>query len=65
MTRWRKGAMTLGPAPVRSWEVSSAEVTSRRWCSASVNVAAELRCHARDPHRSLATLGITPGSSYG
>jgi predicted transposase YbfD/YdcC len=29
-----------------------------------VNVAAALRRHARDPHRPLATLGITPGSSY-
>jgi predicted transposase YbfD/YdcC len=30
-----------------------------------VNVAAALRQHARDPHRPLATLGITLGSSYG
>jgi predicted transposase YbfD/YdcC len=30
-----------------------------------VNVATALRRHARDPHRPLATLGITPGSSYG
>jgi hypothetical protein len=30
-----------------------------------VNVAAALRRHARDPHRPLATLGITLGSSYG
>jgi hypothetical protein len=30
-----------------------------------VNVAAALRCHARDPRRPLATLGITLGSSYG
>jgi hypothetical protein len=29
-----------------------------------VNVAAALRRHARDPHRPLATLGITLGSSY-
>jgi hypothetical protein len=28
-----------------------------------VNVAAALRCHARDPHRPLATLGITLGSA--
>ena len=30
-----------------------------------VNVATTLRRHARDPRRPLATLGITPGSSYG
>jgi hypothetical protein len=30
-----------------------------------VNVATALRRHARDPRRPLATLGITPGSSYG
>jgi pimeloyl-ACP methyl ester carboxylesterase len=36
MTRLCRQAMTLGPAPVRTWEVSSAKVTSRRWCSASI-----------------------------
>jgi hypothetical protein len=30
-----------------------------------VNVAAALRRHARDPHRPLAILGLTLGSSYG
>jgi hypothetical protein len=28
-----------------------------------VNIAAALRRHARDPHRPLATLGITLGTS--
>ena len=36
MTRLRRQAMTLGPAPVRTCEVSSAKVTSRSWCSASI-----------------------------
>ena len=29
MTRLRRDAMTCGPAPVRTWEWSSAKVTSR------------------------------------
>jgi hypothetical protein len=36
MTRLRRQAMTLGPAAVRSWEVSSQKVTSRMWRSASI-----------------------------
>src|SRR5512132_1531810 len=36
MTRLPKTAMTPGAAPVRTCEASSAKVTSRRWCSASM-----------------------------
>jgi hypothetical protein len=32
MTRLRREAMTWGPAPVRTWEWSSAKVTSRTQC---------------------------------
>jgi hypothetical protein len=36
MARLRRQAMTLGPAPLRTFKASSAKVVSRRWCSASI-----------------------------
>jgi hypothetical protein len=36
MTRLRNVAMTCGPLPLRTCEASSAKVTSRMWCSASI-----------------------------
>jgi hypothetical protein len=33
MAKLRKAAMTCGAVPVRTWEASSAKVTSRMWCS--------------------------------
>jgi Phage integrase, N-terminal SAM-like domain len=39
MARLRRQAITVGPAPVRTREVSSAKVTSRTWCSAWVDPA--------------------------
>lgn len=37
MARLRRAAMTCGADPVRTWEVSSAKVVSRTWCSASID----------------------------
>jgi hypothetical protein len=36
MARFRRVAMTRGPWRVRTWELSSAQVTSRMWCRAPV-----------------------------
>lgn len=36
MARLRQVAMARGAEPVRSWEASSANVTSRTWCRASI-----------------------------
>jgi hypothetical protein len=36
MARLRRLAMARGAVPVRTWEASSAKVTSRMWCSASM-----------------------------
>jgi hypothetical protein len=36
MARLRRLAMARGAVPVQTWEASSAKVTSRMWCSASM-----------------------------
>ena len=46
-TRLRKAAITLGAAPVRTWEASSAKVVSRTWCSASIAQCPRMRSASR------------------
>jgi hypothetical protein len=41
MTRLRRHAIVCGPVPVRSWEASSAKVTSRTWCRPFSNRCAD------------------------
>jgi hypothetical protein len=61
--RWpglRKAAITLGPLPVRSWEASSAKVTSRRWCAPS---AARTGWGASAAHSAIAAIDRAPAST--
>jgi hypothetical protein len=48
MTRLCNVAMTYGPLPARTWQASSARVTSRRWCSAWPTAARGLRAVGGD-----------------
>ena len=47
MARLRRLAMAQGALPVRTWQASSAKVTSRMWCSASMAQCLRSRSRGR------------------